>query len=82
MEKKMKLLAEKIQALTADGKETDLAVLSKETGESQQVLEGILLEMEEKNWVSVYEIDLCCGAEYVIHGLTEEGRKELLAENA
>lgn len=82
MEKKMKKLAVQIEALTKDGRETDLTVLSKETGLLQRELEGILLEMDAKNWVSVYEIDLCCGAEYVIHGLTEEGRQAMLKERA
>lgn len=82
MEEKMKKLAEQIDALTKDGGETDLTALSKTAGLPQQELEGILLEMEEKNWVSVYEIDLCCGAEYVIHGLTEEGRQAMLEKRA
>lgn len=80
MEEKMKKLAEQIEVLTKDGRETDLAALSKAVGLPQQELEGILLEMEEKNWVSVYEIDLCCGAEYVIQGVTAEGRQALLGE--
>ncbi|MBM6876825.1 hypothetical protein H9X85_00020 [Anaerotignum lactatifermentans] len=78
----MKKAAKQIEDLTKNGSETDLAALSREMGVSQQETEKMILEMEEKGWVSLYEIDLCCSAEYVIQGLTEEGRQALLEQKA
>lgn len=36
-----------------------------------------LKEMEEKNWLVTYEIDMCCGEEYIVDGLTDEGKAAL-----
>lgn len=36
-----------------------------------------LKEMEEKNWLVTYEIDMCCGEEYIVDGLTDAGKAAL-----
>lgn len=78
MEEKWKLLAEKIMMLAQKNGETDTAALAWETGMKQGEVQELIRQMEEKNWLITYEIDMCCGAEYVIDGLTEIGKKELL----
>ena len=62
------LLMEKIVALTEKNWETGM-----KHGEILQRLK----EMEEKNWLVTYEIDMCCGEEYIVDGLTDEGKAAL-----
>ncbi len=33
-----------------------------------------ILQMEEEGLVDVIEIDMCCGADYVVKGLTKKGK--------
>lgn len=77
MEEKYLKIAQAIEKLTKTNTETDASAISWETGISQPEILKILKEMEEKNWICIYEIDMCCGAEYVIDGLTEIGKTAL-----
>lgn len=77
MEETYLLLMVKIVELTGKNGETDAAALAWETGMSHGEILLRLKEMEEKNWLITYEIDMCCGEEYVVDGLTEEGKQML-----
>lgn len=79
MGEKYLLLAEKIIELTEKNGETDASALSWETGMTQPEILLLLKEMEEKNWLVTYEIDMCCGSEYIVDGLTEEGKEAIAA---
>lgn len=79
MEEKYLKLAQAIDKLTKTNSETDASALSWETGMPQPEILQILKDMEVNNWICIYEIDMCCGEEYVIDGLTESGKAELLS---
>ncbi len=68
------LLMEKIVALTEKNGETDAAALAWEIGMKHGEILQRLKEMEEKNWLVTYEIDMCCGEEYIVDGLTDAGK--------
>lgn len=68
------LLMEKIVALTEKNGETDAAALTWEIGMKHGEILQRLKEMEEKNWLVTYEIDMCCGEEYIVDGLTDAGK--------
>ncbi len=67
------LLMEKIVELTEKNGETDAAALALKHGDILLRLK----EMEEKNWLVTYEIDMCCGEEYIVDGLTDAGKAAL-----
>ncbi|MCI7657662.1 hypothetical protein [Anaerotignum sp.] len=77
MEEMYGLLMEKILELTEKNEETDAAALSWETGIKHGEILQKLKEMEDKNWLVTYEIDMCCGAEYIVDGLTDAGKAAL-----
>ncbi len=77
MEERYQILAEKILELTQKNGETDAAVLSYEIGKNHGEILQLLKEMEQQNWLSTYELDMCCGTEYIVDGLTEEGMTAL-----
>lgn len=77
MEEKYQILAEKILELVQKNGETDAAALSWETGQSHGEILCLLKEMEQQNWLSTYELDMCCGVEYIVDGLTEQGMQAL-----
>lgn len=74
MEEKYQILMEKIICLLEKNGETDASALSWETEWKQHEIIELLEEMSKKNWISTYEIDMCCGAEYIIDSVTEEGK--------
>lgn len=71
------LLMKKIMELTVKNGETDASALSWETGMKHGEILQRLKEMEEKNWLITYEIDMCCGEEYIVDGLTDTGKSVL-----
>lgn len=77
MEETYLLLMEKIVELTEKNGETDAAALAWETGMKHGDILLRLKEMEEKNWLVTYEIDMCCGEEYIVDGLTDAGKAAL-----
>ncbi len=68
------ILIEKILYLLEKNEETDASALAWETEWKQHEIITMLQEMAEKNWLSTYEIDMCCGAEYIVDHVTEEGK--------
>ncbi len=77
MEEKYQILAEKILELVQKSGETDAAALSMELGQNHGEILCLLKEMEQQNWLSTYELDMCCGVEYIVDGLTEQGVQAL-----
>lgn len=62
-----------IQKICAEKGEADAADLAKAAGISSAAAETCILRMDEEGFANVIEIDLCCGAEYIVKGLTEQG---------
>ena len=71
-------LAKKIALLTEQNEETDISALAREMEMKHGEVEEYIQKMDEKGWISTYELDMCCGSEYVVTGLTEEGKTRLL----
>ena len=61
--------------------EADAADLAKAAGMAVAEAETYIRQMEEDDFAVVIEIDLCCGEEYAVKGLTERG-EAFLRENA
>ena len=59
------------------GEEPDTAMLAKETAFSSQQVYDFITEMEENGFLIAFEIDMCCGEDYVVKELTEKGKSML-----
>ena len=59
------------------GEEPDTAMLTKETAFSSQQVYDFITEMEENGFLIAFEIDMCCGEDYVVKELTEKGKSML-----
>jgi len=59
--------------------EVDATDIYKAAGITAAEANAFITQMEEEDLADVVEIDMCCGADYVVKGLTEKG-KALLAE--
>ena len=77
MEENLLFLAKKIQDLTQNNGETDAARLALETNLHYQAVVQAIQKMEALGWISAYEMDMCCGKEYVVNGLTQKGTLEM-----
>lgn len=62
-----------VRKICAEKGETDAADLAKAIGLSSAAAEACIRQMEEDGFADVIEIDLCCGEEYIVKGLTEQG---------
>ena len=54
--------------------EADAADIAKAVGLSSAAAEAFVRQIDEDSFADVIEIDLCCGEEYIVKGLTEQGR--------
>ncbi len=63
-----------VQKICAEKGEADAADLAKAVGLSSATAEAYIRQMDEDSFADVIEIDLCCGEEYIVKGLTEHGR--------
>lgn len=63
-----------VQKICAEKGEADAADIAKAVGLSSAAAEAYIRQMEEDSFADVIEIDLCCGEEYIVKGLTEQGR--------
>ena len=54
--------------------EVDATDIYKAAGITAAEANDFITLMEEENLADVIEIDMCCGADYVVKGLTEKGR--------
>ena len=59
--------------------EVDATDIYKAAGITAAEANAFITQMEEENLADVIEIDMCCGADYVVKGLTEKG-KALISE--
>lgn len=59
------------------GEEPDSAMIAKQTGFKSQQVYDYIAEMEEQGLVLAFEIDMCCGEDYVIKEITEKGKTVL-----
>lgn len=69
-----KRLLQIVAQLVAQKNETDAPELARTAKISIAEANAFLLETEEAGLAEVIEIDLCCGADYVLKGLTPKGK--------
>ena len=53
--------------------EVDATDIYKAAGITAAEANDFITQMEEEDLADVVEIDMCCGADYVVKGLTEKG---------
>ena len=54
--------------------EVDATDIYRAAGITAAEANAFISQMEEKDLADIVEIDMCCGADYVIKGLTEKGK--------
>ena len=54
--------------------EVDATDIYRVAGITAAEANAFISQMEEEDLADVIEIDMCCGADYVVKGLTEKGR--------
>lgn len=54
--------------------EVDATDIYRATSITAAEANAFIAQMEEEDLADVIEIDMCCGADYVIKGLTEKGK--------
>ena len=59
--------------------EVDATDIYKAAGITAAEANTFIAQMEEEDLAEIIEIDMCCGADYVVKGLTEKG-KALISE--
>ena len=59
--------------------EVDATDIYQAAGITAAEANAFITQMEEEDLAEVIEIDMCCGADYVVKGLTEKG-KALISE--
>lgn len=75
-----KAALEAVRESCAKRGEADAADIAKAAGMTVAEAEGCIRQMEEDDFAVVVEIDLCCGEEYAVKGLTERGEAFLREE--
>ncbi|MBR2383685.1 MAG: hypothetical protein IKA89_08100 [Anaerotignum sp.] len=55
--------------------EVDATDIYKAAGITAAEANAFIAQMEEEDLADVVEIDMCCGADYVVKGLTEKGKE-------
>ena len=63
-----------VQKICAEKGEADAADIAKACGLSSAAAGAFVRPIDEDSFANVIEIDLCCGEEYIVKGLTEQGR--------
>lgn len=69
-----------VYKICAEKGEADAADVAKAVGMTTDEAESCIRRMDEENLAVVIEIDMCCGEEYIVRGLTEKG-EALLKED-
>lgn len=74
MNEKQKEIMQIIQTQCINGREIDVPDILKCSSSltMQEVLEAIPF-LENQSFIEVIEIDMCCGADYIVTGITKEG---------
>ncbi len=60
-----------------EGEQPDSAMIAKEVHLKSEQVCHLMEEMDEQGLVIAFEIDMCCGEDYVINEITEKGKKVL-----
>lgn len=55
--------------------EVDATDIYKAAGITAAEANAFIAQMEEEDLADIVEIDMCCGADYIVKGLTEKGLK-------
>lgn len=74
-EKEIKRLLKITQTLCEKKNEADATDIYQAAGITAAEANTFIQLAEEKDLADVVEIDMCCGADYIIKGLTEAGLK-------
>lgn len=74
---KDKAVLEAIQKICAGKGEADAADIAGAAGITAAEAEACIRRLGEDDLAIVIEIDLCCGEEYIVKGLTEQGEAYL-----
>lgn len=74
MNEKQKEIMQIIRSQCINGREMDVPDILKYSSSltMQEVLEMIPF-LESQGFIEVIEIDMCCGADYIVTGITKEG---------
>ena len=74
MDEKQKIILQLTQTHCVDGRELDPADIIKlsDSLTMMEVLEAIPI-LEYEGYIEVIQIDMCCGADYIVTGITEKG---------
>lgn len=59
------------------GEEPDTSMIAKQTSLSSQKVYDIITEMEQQQLLIAFEIDMCCGEDYIVKELTEKAKQML-----
>lgn len=80
MNEKQKQIMQIIQTHCVDGRELDVPDILKYSASltMPEVLESIPI-LENQGYIEVIEIDMCCGADYIVTGITETGKSFCIA---
>jgi len=76
---KMKEILKIVEEIYNKKNEVDATDIYKAAGITAAEANDFIAKMEEEDLAEVIEIDMCCGADYVVKGLTEKG-KAMIAE--
>lgn len=57
--------------------EPDTAMIAKETALTSQQVYDFITEMEQQQLLIAFEIDMCCGEDYIVKELTKKGKSML-----
>jgi hypothetical protein len=74
MNEKHKEILQMIQTHCVDGKELDLAdMIRLDSSLAMQKLLQVIPILEHQGYIEVIQIDMCCGADYIVTGITKQG---------
>jgi len=59
------------------GEEPDTSMIAKQTNLTSQQVYDFIAEMEQQQLLIAFEIDMCCGEDYIVKELTEEAKQML-----
>lgn len=66
-----------VDNLFKQGEEPDTAMIAKQTALTNQQVYDFITEMEEQQLLIAFEIDMCCGEDYIVKELTEKAKQIL-----
>lgn len=70
----LKNLLKIVEEIYNQKNEVDATDIYKAAGITAAEANAFIAKLEEEDLAEVVEIDMCCGADYVVKGLTEKGK--------